>query len=282
MRSFLGIGLLGKNFTIALIKKGEQVQVWNRTYSKAKELESFGARAFENVEDAVKGSDIVHICVRDDAAVDEVLEKAEKGLKPGAIIADHTTTSIEGAKRRTQIWGDKGFYYQHAPVFMGPEGALNSTGYMIVSGDQELIKKIEPSLAMMTGKVLNFGSPVGKAAAVKLTGNLFLEGLNGTLSDTLAFSEAMGISSAELLGLFSEWNPGVAADKRLEKIVKGDFSDPSWKLETARKDAGLFLQESARQGVKLAVIPGVAALMDEWLAKGHADEDWAIIGKGWQ
>ena len=36
------MGLLGSNFVKAMLKKGDTVQVWNRTASKAKTLEAFG------------------------------------------------------------------------------------------------------------------------------------------------------------------------------------------------------------------------------------------------
>ena len=279
MKAFLGIGLLGNGFVRAMITKGEQVQVWNRTASKAKELEQYGAKAFENIEDAVKNADIIHLALKDDATVDDALAKAEAGLKPGAVIADHTTTSVEGAKKRTEEWRTKGFYYQHAPVFMGPANALASTGHMLVSGDQALIKKIESELAAMTGKLVNFGEEVGKAAAIKLTGNLFLVGLNGALADTIAFSHSLGISTSELSQLFSQWNPGESVPARLKRMTGKDFSDPSWRLEMARKDTGLFLTEAERKGVSLHAIPGIASLMDEWIKNGHGKEDWTIIGK---
>jgi 3-hydroxyisobutyrate dehydrogenase len=255
------------------------VQVWNRTASKAKELEQYGAKAFDNIEDAVRGADMVHLALKDDATVDDALAKAEAGLKQGAIIADHTTTSVEGAKKRTEEWKSKGFYYQHAPVFMGPKNALESTGHMLVSGDQDLIKKIEPQLAAMTGKLVNFGEEVGKAAAMKLTGNLFLVGLNGALADAIAFSHSLGISTTELGQLFNQWNPGDSLPARLRRMTGKNFSDPSWKLEMARKDTGLFLMEAERKGVTLHAIPGIASLMDEWIKKGHGKEDWTIIGK---
>ena len=253
--------------------------MWNRTASKAKELEQYGAKAFENIGDAVKNADIIHLALKDDATVDDALAKAEAGLKPGAVIADHTTTSVEGAKKRTEEWRTKGFYYQHAPVFMGPANALASTGHMLVSGDQALIKKIESELAAMTGKLVNFGEEVGKAAAIKLTGNLFLVGLNGALADTIAFSHSLGISTSELSQLFSQWNPGESVPARLKRMTGKDFSDPSWRLEMARKDTGLFLTEAERKGVSLHAIPGIASLMDEWIKNGHGKEDWTIIGK---
>ena len=279
MKAFLGIGLLGAGFVRAMIKKGDQLQVWNRTFSKAKDLEQYGAKAFEDIAEAVKGADVIHIALKDDATVDEALSKAEKGLTPGAIIIDHTTTSIEGAQQRTKYWNSKGFQFQHAPVFMGPKNALESTGYMLVSGDQDLINKLNRQLSAITGKLLNFGEEVGRAAAMKLTGNLFLIGFNGALADTIAFSNAVGISKQDLMQLFAEWNPGGSLPSRMKRMTGDNFSEPSWRLEMARKDAGLFLKEADKKGITLNVIPGVAKLMDEWIEKGQGKEDWTIIGK---
>src|ERR1700748_2647429 len=111
MKAFLGMGHLGANFVRAMIHNGDQVQVWNRTASKAKALEDSGARAFENAADAVKDADVIHLTLKDDATVDEVLALAEAGLKPGAIIIDHTTTSVDGAVARTKEWEEKGYTY---------------------------------------------------------------------------------------------------------------------------------------------------------------------------
>src|SRR4051812_13949208 len=150
VKAFLGMGLLGSNFVKAMRQRGETVQVWNRTLSKAKALEAIGAKAFEHAEDAVNGADMIHVTLKDDATVNEVLEKAGKGFKAGAIIIDHTTTSAKGAVERTEAWKKKGYTYQHAPVFMGPQNALESTGFMLVSGDTSLITQLEPHLLKMT------------------------------------------------------------------------------------------------------------------------------------
>ncbi|MEO6868595.1 MAG: NAD(P)-dependent oxidoreductase, partial [Ginsengibacter sp.] len=142
-----------------------------------------------------------------------------------------------------------------------------------------LIKKLQPELSAMTGKLLNFGEEAGKAAAIKLTGNLFLVAFNGAIADTIAFSSSMGISTNELSQLFADWNPGASLPSRLKRMTSDDFSDPSWRLEMARKDTGLFLQEAELNNIDLHVIPGVAKLMDVWLDKGHGKDDWTIIGK---
>lgn len=279
MKAFLGMGLLGSNFVKAMRKKGDEVQVWNRTASRAQTLESDGAKAFENVTNAVNGADIVHITLRDDESVDEVLKNAEAGFKPGALIIDHTTTSVEGAIARTKTWKSKGFTYLHAPVFMGPPNALESTGYMLVSGDQDVIKKAEPELSKMTGKLLNLGATEGKAAGMKLAGNLFLQVMTVGISDMLALAKGLGISGEEVQGLFSEWNPAAAMPARLKRILSGNFEQPSWELVMARKDSGLMIAEAEKHNAHLAAIPAIAAEMDKWIEKGYGNQDWSVIAK---
>ena len=279
MKAFLGMGLLGSNFVKAMLQKGETVQVWNRTASKAKVLEASGAKAFEHAYEAVQGAAIIHITLKDDATVDEVLANASKGFKDGAIIIDHTTTSAKGAIERTAVFKSKGFTYLHAPVFMGPQNALESTGFMLASGDQSLIEQLQPELSKMTGKFLNFGPEEGKAAGVKLTGNLFLLSLIAGLSDALALAKVHGIQPQEVLHLFNNWNPGSIAPARLKKIVEGNFNEPSWQLNMARKDAGLMMSAAEQAGASLITTPAIAAAMDAWIAKGYGNNDWSVIAK---
>ena len=279
MKAFLGMGLLGSNFVRAMIKKGDQVQVWNRTASKAKELEQYGAKAFANAEDAVRGAGLVHVTLKDDASVDEVLENASKGFSAGAIIIDHTTTSKEGAIERTKKWKERGFIYQHAPVFMGPANALESSGFMLVSGDREIISKLQPELSKMTGKLLDFGAETGKATAMKLVGNTFLVCFTAGARDTLSVAKALDVPVSDLFTLFNSWNPGAQLPARLRRMTDGDFTTPSWELKMARKDTGLFLEAAAKAGIELALIPAAAALMDQWIEKGYGSHDWSVIAK---
>jgi 3-hydroxyisobutyrate dehydrogenase len=279
MKAFLGMGLLGSNFVKAMTTRGEEVQVWNRTAPKALELEQYGAKVFNSAKDAVKGASLVHLTLKDDASVDEVLNAASEGFESGAIIVDHTTTSKEGAIRRTKEWKERGIIYQHAPVFMGPANALEGTGFILLSGDQEIISKLEPELSKMTGKLLHFGSEVGKAAAMKLLGNSFLVCLTAGLRDTLSLSKALGLSADDLFTLFDSWNPGTQVHARLKRMTEGDDTKPSWELAMARKDTGLFIEAAQQGGTDLAIIPAIAALMDQWIAKGYGNHDWTVIGK---
>ncbi len=280
MIAYIGTGLLGANFTKALLKKGEQVQVWNRTFSKAQALEADGAKAFEKVADAVKGANRIHMTLPDDTVVDAVLQQAKSGFEPGVIIIDHTTTSASGVAGRIKYWKEQGYTYIHAPVFMGPQNALESTGYMLISGDQELVTKLTPELSKMTGKLINLGSEPAKAAGMKLLGNLFLVTLTAGLADTLALAKALDIPASDITALFDVWNPGASVQGRLKKITDGNFDQPTWELDMARKDTRLMMEEAGRGNATLTMIPAIAQLMDQWRDKGHGHDDWTIIAKG--
>ena len=279
MIAFLGTGLLGANFTRALLKKGEKVNVWNRTADKAKALEAYGARAFDQLTEAVKGANRIHLTLSDDQAVDDVLEKAAAGFEPGVIIIDHTTTSSPGAAKRSAYWKKKGFTYIHAPVFMGPPNALDGTGIMLVSGDQQVVKMLEPELSRMTGKLWNLGELPEKAASIKLLGNLFHICLTGGISDMLSLADSLNIPVSDIGTLLETLNPGVVAQGRIRKITSNTFDQPSWELSMARKDARLMIEQADTTHNALMVIPAVAKKMDAWLEKGHAKDDWTIISK---
>jgi 3-hydroxyisobutyrate dehydrogenase len=273
------MGLLGANFVKAMLDKGEKVQIWNRNPERARALEASGAAVFASAADAVKGADHVHITVKDDAAVNEVLAAAAPGLKPGVIIIDHTTTTVEGAKQRTEAWKDKGFTYLHAPVFMGPANAREGSGYMLVSGDQAVIERVQPLLDKMTGKVINLGPEEGKAAGMKLIGNSFLVAFVAGLSDTLSLGKALNISVQDIGSLFDIWNPAQMLPARLQRMSSGDYSKASWELNMARKDTQIFINTVKENNGSLTVLPAIAATMDKWIEKGFGTSDWTVIAK---
>lgn len=273
MIAFFGAGLLGSGFVRALRKRGEEVRVWNRTFERAKKLEEVGAHAFEDPAEAARGSTRVHLSVSDDAAVDDVLAKANIG--PETIIVDHTTTSAHGALERSNRWPR----FVHAPVFMGPQNALESTGIMLVSGERKRVEPVHPALEKMTGKLVDVGDRPDAAAAYKLLGNAFLMFLTAGFADMLMLAKALDFSPTDAAKLFEFFNPGQTLPARMQRVVGGKFSEPSWELAMARKDVRLMMEEAARQGRKLAVLPSIAARMDEVIAQGHAHEDWTVIAK---
>ncbi|MES2124968.1 MAG: NAD(P)-dependent oxidoreductase [Gemmatimonadota bacterium] len=280
MIAFLGTGLLGANFVRAFRRRGESVQVWNRSPAKARALAEIGAVAFDDPADAVRGADRIHITVSDDAAVDDLLERAAAGIGKDCIIVDHTTTAPGPTAARVRRWADRGIRFQHAPVFMGPPNALDGSGTMLASGDKTLFETLKPALEPMTGKLVYLGPDPVRATTIKLMGNLFLVALSAGLADMYALGDAHGVSTDEALQIFEWFNMATMAQGRSRRMRDGDMSQPSWTLEMARKDVRLMNEAAAEGGAQLTVMPAVAALMDRLIAEGHSGEDFMTIGRG--
>jgi 3-hydroxyisobutyrate dehydrogenase len=279
MIAFFGMGLLGSNFVRALRRRGEDVHVWNRSPAKATALEAEGARAFADPAEAARGAVRVHLTLTDDAAVDDVLERARPGLAGDVVIVDHSTTSTQGVLARIARWRERGITFVHAPVFMGPQNARESTGIMMISGPRGVVDPLRPVLAPMTGKLVDLGERLDAAAAFKLLGNLFLICMTTGLAEMLALAKALKVPPDQAASLFEQFNPGTTVGPRIKRMVEASFADPSWELTMARKDARLMLDAAAEAGVPLAVLPAIAARMDAVIGEGHGAEDWTVIAQ---
>ncbi|HEY8042430.1 MAG TPA: NAD(P)-dependent oxidoreductase [Polyangiaceae bacterium] len=279
MIAFFGTGLLGSGFVRAFRRRGEEVRVWNRTASKARPLEADGAKVFDDPAEAARGAARIHLTLSDDAAVDDVLERARPGFGPGVVVVDHTTTSPSGTAARAARWTERGVPFQHAPVFMGPQNAQEATGIMLASGDRARFDALSPELGKMTGKLLYLGPEPERAASFKLFGNMFLMFMTTGVTEVLTLARAVGIPAAEAASLFDAFNPAQTLGARVKRILEGDFAHPSWELAMARKDARLMIEEAARRGSALPVMPAIAREMDRWIERGHAHDDWTVMAK---
>src|SRR5471030_2903160 len=93
--AFLGTGLLGGAFAEAAAKRGDSVTAWNRSADKVAALAAFGVKPASSPAEAVKGASRVHLILKDDAVVEEIIAAARPGLSADAVIIDHTTTLPE-------------------------------------------------------------------------------------------------------------------------------------------------------------------------------------------
>lgn len=279
MLVFLGTGLLGSEFVRAALRRGQKVAVYNRTLEKATALAREGAIVFPLAADAVKNADAVHLVLSDDAAVEAVLKEILPTLPKETPLFDHTTTSIDGARRRTADLAAIGVTYQHAPVFMSPQNAFESTGVMLFSGEQNRYEKYQSHLAPMTGKLLYLGEDTGRSAAMKLGGNLMLMAITAGLTDMARFLKGADVPREAINQLFESFNPGLSVKPRAKRMLSGEYENPSWELKMARKDARLILEEAERNNLPLKFVPAIAAEMDRFIAAGDGERDWTVLGK---
>ena len=272
----LGTGLLGAGMVENLLRKGEQVAVWNRTRSKLAPLVALGAEAAATPAEAVAGASRVHLVLTADDAVDATLAQAIPALGDGVWVIDHSTNLPARVAERAGRLRAAGVRYVHAPVFMGPQNARDASGLMLLSAADAEAAELGALLAPMTGRVWHVGARPDLAAVYKLMGNGLLVSISGALGDLLAMGAASGMTPQDTLALFDVFKPGAAIPAFGARVASGGSTPASWELAMARKDEGLMI-ETAGGPEGLVVLPGLAAAMDIALAEGLADRDYAVF-----
>jgi 3-hydroxyisobutyrate dehydrogenase-like beta-hydroxyacid dehydrogenase len=268
--AFLGTGLLGAAFAEAAAQRGDAVSVWNRTPRKAQALAAFGALVATSPAEAVRGAARVHLVLKDDAVVEEVIAAARPGLGDDVILIDHSTTQPAATAKRAARYAAEGLSYLHCPVFMTPMAARNAKGSMLAAGPQGLFESVREELAHMTGRLEYCGERPDLAATLKLAGNAVILSLAGAMADVLAIARGAGVDGEATIRLLTLLDLNAMVTGRGMAMARGDFA-PSFELAMARKDLRL-MQETAGE-LPLAVLPGLAARMEQLVAAGHGNED---------
>jgi 3-hydroxyisobutyrate dehydrogenase-like beta-hydroxyacid dehydrogenase len=274
--AFLGTGLLGSGLIEAAAKRGNTITVWNRTIDKARALEQFGVSVAETPADAVRGAERVHLVLKDDQVVEEVIAALRPGLEAEAIIVDHTTTLPQLTATRAKRLNDEGVRYLHCPVFIGPAAARQGKGTILAAGPRSLFDAVQPALAKMAERLEYLGERPDLAAVMKLCGNAVIIGLTGVVSDVLAIGDGASLTPDETMKIFGMLNiPGMLAG-RGRSMAAGDFA-PSFELVMARKDVRLMLETAVDHPTP--VLAAIADRMDELVEAGHGADDMGVLAK---
>lgn len=273
--AFLGTGLLGAAFAEAAAKRGDTVTAWNRSSDKVRQLAQFGVKAAATPADAVRGATRVHLVLKDDAVVEEVIAAARPGLAPDTVLIDHTTTLPELTAARAERFQAQGIKYLHCPVFMGPPAARNAQGSMMVAGPRALFDSVKDALGPMTGRLQYMGERADLAAVNKLFGNALIIGLSATMADVLTIAQASDVPPGDAIELLKLLDLNAMVAGRGANMAKGNFA-ASFELAMARKDVRLMLETCGAR--PLAVLPAIAARMDQLIAAGHGAQDASVLG----
>ena len=272
--AFLGTGLLGAAFAEAAAKRGDSVTVWNRSAHKARALTPFGIAVAATPAEAVRGASRVHLVLKDDAVVDAVIAAARAGLAADAVLIDHSTTLPALTAKRAAALDGAGLKYLHCPVFMTPLAARNAKGSMLAAGPAAVFESVKAELAAMTGRLEYQGERADLAAANKLFGNALIISLSAAMADVLTLAQASGVDGQDAIRLIGLLDLNAMVAMRGANMARGDFT-PSFELAMARKDVRLMLETAGDR--PLALLPGIAARMDQLLAAGHGAADASVI-----
>ena len=283
--SFIGLGTMGYPMAGHLKRQGFDVTVYNRSLDKATQWQKeYAGQYRETAKEACEGADIVMICVGNDNDLREVCygEKGVlAGLKTGAILIDHTTTSAEVAKEINEACQKQGCYFLDAPVSGGEIGAQNGQLTIMVGGDISVFEKAKKALDIYAKQVSHLGD-VGAGQTCKMVNQLCIAGILQGLSEGLTLAQKSGL---DLVQVRDTLKHGAAQSWQLEQrthTIAEDKFDFGFAIDWMRKDLGICMQTAEKLGVNLPLAEMVDSAYAKLQEQGLNRSDTSVLIKATQ
>lgn len=160
--SVLGLGAMGRALAAALLAAGHDVTIWNRTAGRAAGLAEAGAAVASTVEDAVRASPVVIVCLLDEASVREQLDPVADALRGRDLVNLTTTTPDEARALATWATCQQAAYVDGGimavPAMIGGPASL-----VLYSGDTAGVERHRAVLEAF-GRAAYVGTDAGAAA----------------------------------------------------------------------------------------------------------------------
>lgn len=202
--AFIGLGAMGQAMAQRLLDAGHQLQLYNRTASRANLLVARGARLAASPRAACDGAEAVISMVADDDASravwrgrDGILAGASTaaGFAAGGLAIECSTLSHDWVLELAGHAGAAGLRYVDAPVTGLPETAAAGALTLLVGAAAADLAAARGLLEALCVRLIHFG-PVGAGTAYKLIINLVGAVQIASIAEGLAIAERAGLDLA--------------------------------------------------------------------------------------
>ncbi len=276
---FIGLGLMGSRITKRLIDAGHQVSGYNRTRSKAETLIQAGMVWKDSPKEVVQAADITFSMVMDTAALSSITDGPDgilAGLSAGKIFVDMSTVSPKSIRLLSTRVAATGADMLEAPVSGSIPAAESGNLIVYVGGKAETLEKVRPVFEQMSQKIIHVGEN-GQAIAMKIAINLNLPIQLVSLFEGVLLAERNGVSRADALdALLNSVAASTAMKYRAPFMLK--MPDEVWfSAAMMKKDIQLALELGEETGVTLKTAQLVNELLDQAIALGWGDQDFAVL-----
>jgi 6-phosphogluconate dehydrogenase len=145
---FVGLGRMGLNMTIRLLRAGHRVAAWDRSAAPVAEAKSHGAGGAASLDalvDALAAPRAIWAMIPAGKPVDDLLDALGPRLRQGDLVVDGGNSNFKDSKRRFERMKAAGFDFVDAGVSGGIWGLEN--GYcMMLGGEPKAIARLKPVL----------------------------------------------------------------------------------------------------------------------------------------
>jgi 3-hydroxyisobutyrate dehydrogenase-like beta-hydroxyacid dehydrogenase len=243
---FIGLGSQGGPMARRIAEGGFETTLWARRQASLEPYADTPAKTASSPAELAAASDLVCLCVVGDDDVREVLSGESgvlAGLKPGGIVAIHSTIHPDTCRELAETAAAQGVTVIDAPVSGGAPAVEQGTLMVMVGGEDDVIEKVRPVFATYSDAVVHLGA-LGAGQVAKILNNLLFSANLGAAMSTLELGDALGIARDQLCEVLHR---GSATSKAIGSITMFGGS-----LEGLAPIAGALLQKDVRHAASLA------------------------------
>ncbi|MDJ1179940.1 NAD(P)-dependent oxidoreductase [Roseofilum sp. BLCC_M91] len=277
----IGTGLMGGPMALKLQASGYQVTAYNRTPEKLKPLAEAGVKIASSPLEVLESSDSTLLMLTNAEAIAEVLlnPTTQSGLEGHTIIQMGTIAPTETKTLDQQICQAGGTYLE-APV-LGSIPEVKKGMLIVMVGASEADFQTWLTLLQTFGpEPLHLG-PVGSAATVKLAMNQLIASLTTAFALSLHLIQQEGINTEAFMQLVRQsalYAP--TFDKKLQRMLDHQYSNPNFPVKHLLKDTRLFLQTAKDLGLDASLLEGICKILEKSGDRGHFDDDYSALFEG--
>jgi len=278
--SLIGIGLMGQALSEHLIAENQQLTIFNRNADKTRQLQQQGAEIASSAQDAINASDFCLLMLSDAAAINEVLDSIPtQSFKNKTIIQMGTIAPNESRSIAKHITDNEGHYLE-CPVLGSLPEARSGTLILMAGGSDEDYHAALPLLKIIGKEPRHIGK-IGQGSTVKLAMNQLIAGLTSSFALSLALVEKEGIEIEQFMRIVRDsalYAP--TFDKKLDRMIERNFSNPNFPTKHLAKDTRLFLSVAKQLDLETCALEGIDQLLNKTLDQGLADTDYSALYSG--
>jgi 3-hydroxyisobutyrate dehydrogenase len=237
---FIGLGSQGGPMAGRIIEAGFPTSLWARRPAALQPFTGTAAKVAGSPAELAAASDLVCLCVVGDADVEQVTSGDDgvlAGLKPGGVIAVHSTVHPKTCQELAEKAAARGVSVIDAPVSGGAPAVAEGRLLVMVGGDPDVVERCRPVFESYAEPIVHLGD-LGSGQTTKLLNNLLFTANLGTAATTLALGEALGVLPDRLSEVISRGSGNSFA----LNVLGGDTAG----LERLAGLAGTLLQKDVR------------------------------------
>lgn len=271
---------MGQALGERLLDQQQDIVIYNRSADKTLKLVQQGASVAPSAQEAVVESETCLLFLSDAAAISKVLDTIEPRCFMGKTVVQMGTIAPAESRVIDQRLTESGGHYLECPVLGSLPEARTGSLILMAAGERTVFDSVLPLLNLI-GKAPQYFGSIGQASTVKLAMNQLIAGLTSSFALSLALIEREHVNVEQFMSVVR--NSALYAptfDKKLARMLSGDFSNPNFPTKHLAKDTTLFLQVAEQLALNTSALEGISTLLQHTLAQGLADTDYSAIYAG--